>query len=66
MGFVTRDEIISRLRAVKRKEVSRATAIPYGYLNKLVYGEIKNPGSAQIDRLRGYFMSQDLMNQGRQ
>lgn len=36
-------------------QVARETAIPYGYLSKLVYGEIGNPGSHKIDKLREYF-----------
>lgn len=59
---MTRDEIIARLRNAKRKEVARATGLTYGYLNKLAYGEIKNPGSAQVDALRSHFLALDIMH----
>lgn len=57
---MTRDEVITRLRSENRKAVARSTGIPYGYLNKLVYGEIQNPGSHQIDKLRTHFISLDI------
>lgn len=58
---MTRDEVIQRLRTENRAKVARATGIPYPYLCKLVYGEIKNPGSEQIDNLRMHFISLDVI-----
>lgn len=58
--LMTRDELIERLRNENRSAVARATGISYGYLSKLVYGEIKNPGSTQIDRLRSHFIALDI------
>jgi hypothetical protein len=53
---MTSAEVIERLKtAPNRQRVAEATGIQYGYLSKLVYGLIKNPGSAQIDTLRDYF-----------
>jgi hypothetical protein len=57
---VTKDEIISRLRTMNRKEVSRKTGIPYGYLSKLVYSEIDDPGHSKIDTLREYLISEEV------
>lgn len=57
---MTRDEVIQRLATAKnRAEVSRATGLHYVYLSKVAWGKIKNPGSAQVDRLRDYFAQQD-------
>jgi hypothetical protein len=57
---MTRDDVIARLKRENRKAVSRATGIPYSYLSKLVYREIENPGSSQIDALRSHFISLDI------
>jgi hypothetical protein len=62
---VTKDEIISRLRSMNRKEVHRKTGIPYGYLSKLVYGEIEDPGHTKIDTLRAFLISEEV-RRGRQ
>lgn len=63
---MTKEEVIDRIKhADNRRALARASGVPYGYLNKLVYGEIKNPGSDQIDRLRSYLLSIDIMR-GRQ
>lgn len=61
---MTRDEIIARLKTENRSAVSRATKIPRGYLDRLVYGKIANPGSSQIDALRNYLLSLEV-RQGR-
>ena len=58
---MTKHEVISRLKSENRAEVSRGTGLPYGYLSRLVYEEIKNPGSEQMDKLRSYFLSLDIM-----
>ena len=59
---MTREEIIQRLKtAPNRAAVARATGLSYGYLNKLVQEDIENPGSAQVDILRNYFLSLDVM-----
>ena len=52
---MTRDEIIQRLRASNRAQVSRDTKLPYRYLRNLIQGEIENPGSKQMDILRNYY-----------
>lgn len=57
---MTKDQLITRLRNSNRRAVARATKIPYGYINKLVYGEIDNPGHIRIDKLREYFISEDV------
>lgn len=55
-----RDEVIQRLKAApNRRAVSDETGIRYDYLCKVVYGLIKNPGSAQIDLLRDHFQRED-------
>lgn len=55
LAVVDTASIIERLREANRMQVSRETGIPYGYLSKLVYDEIANPGSRNIDKLREYF-----------
>ena len=57
---MTRDEVIERLKKENRKAIARSTGIPYGYLSKLVYGEIQNPGSQQMDRLRSHLIALDI------
>lgn len=57
---MTRDEVIERLKKENRKAVSRSTGIPYGYLSKLVYGDIENPGHQQMDKLRSYLIAVDI------
>lgn len=53
---MTGAEVVKRLKAApNRKEVAQATGLRYGYLCKLVAGDIKNPGSAQMDILRRHF-----------
>ena len=59
--LMTRDEVIQRLKKENRAEVARGTNLRRGYLDKLVYGEIENPGSTQMDRLRSYFLSLDIL-----
>lgn len=59
---MTREEVIRRLReAPNRADIARATGIRYGYLAKLVYEDIKNPGSEQMDKLRSHFLSLDIL-----
>jgi hypothetical protein len=58
---MTREEVIQRLKKENRAEVARGARLPRKYLDKLVYNEIKNPGSEQMDRLRSYFLSLDIM-----
>lgn len=58
---MTRAEVIERLKQENRSAIARATKIPRGYLDRLVYGKIKNPGSGQMDELRSYFLSLDIM-----
>jgi hypothetical protein len=61
---MTKAEIIERLkRAKNRAAIARATGLQYAYLSKLVYGEIENPGSDQVDKLRNYFLAQDVLEQ---
>lgn len=48
-------QIIQRLASTNRAVVSRETGIGYTYLNRLVWGHIKDPGASKIDRLRQYF-----------
>lgn len=48
-------QVIERLSETNRAAVSRATGIGYTYLNRLVWGHIKDPGASKIDRLRTYF-----------
>lgn len=55
MGAMDNDDIIGWLKDhPNRAELARETGLRYGYLCKLVWGEIKNPGSQQIDTLREY------------
>lgn len=54
---MTRDDVIQRLREENRSAVARATNIRRGYLDDLVYGRIKNPGSIQLDTLRAHFQA---------
>jgi transcriptional regulator with XRE-family HTH domain len=56
---VDTNQILQRLAAEKkqRREIAAATGLRVQYLNKLIYGEIKKPGAAYIDRLRDYFTS---------
>lgn len=61
---MTSAEIITRLKTQNRSEVARATKIRRGYLDDLVYGRIKNPGSKQIETLRSYLLSLEF-TQGR-
>ena len=51
-------QIIERLTASNRAAVSRATGIGYTYLNRLVWGHIKDPGASKVDKLRAYFEQQ--------
>jgi hypothetical protein len=62
---MTREDVIARLREENRAEVARLTGLTRGYLDKIVYGTIKNPGSEQMDTLRVHFLSLDIMR-GRQ
>ena len=60
---MTKDEVIAKLKAEAgrnapkgaRRKVADETGLKYHYLCHLVYDEIPNPGSAQIDKLRSYF-----------
>lgn len=52
---MTSNEVIQKLRESNRAEASRGTGIPYGYLCKLVYGKIQDPGTSKIEKLREYF-----------
>lgn len=54
------DEIRARLRGSNRAKVSRETGIRYMYLQDLMHGRMKRPGAAHIDRLRSYYLSQDV------
>jgi hypothetical protein len=53
-------QIIARLSTTNRAVVSRETGIGYTYLNRLVWGHIKDPGASKIDKLRPYFESKPL------
>lgn len=57
---MTKDDVVRRLRESNRARVSRETGLPYRYLRCLIQGEIDNPGSAQMDLLRAYYMAQDV------
>ena len=46
----------------ERRGVANATGLRLGYLNKLAYGEIKNPGSVQLDALRSHYLALDIMH----
>lgn len=49
-------EVIRKLKsAPNRRVVADATGVRYDYLCKLVYGLIKSPGSAHMDKLRDYY-----------
>lgn len=53
---MTGSEVIQKLKqAPNRRVVAADTKLPYGYLCKVVSGDIKNPGSKQMDVLRRYF-----------
>lgn len=52
---MTKDEVIQRLSRENRAEIARATGLRYMYLSRIAWGQIKNPGSDQIDILRTYF-----------
>lgn len=56
---VDTQKIIERLSSCNRAVVSRETGIGYTYLNRLVWGHIKDPGASKIDKLRIYFELQD-------
>lgn len=57
--MMTMDEVIQRLKAApNRSAVAKAADVPYGYVNKLVYGEITNPGVKYIEKLVVYFERQ--------
>lgn len=62
---MTKEEVIQRLKQENRAEVARDTGLPYHYLSRLVYEEIRNPGSDQMDRLRSYFISRDITRERR-
>lgn len=57
---MTNEEIIRKLKAEAghgcptgaRARVAEETGLPYGYICRLVYDEISNPGSQQLDKLR--------------
>jgi hypothetical protein len=52
-------DVIRKLKdAPNRRVVADATGVRYDYLCKLVYGLVKNPGSAHMDKLRNYFQQQ--------
>ena len=46
---MTKDEVIQRLSRENRAEIARATGLRYMYLSRIAWGQIKNPGSDQID-----------------
>lgn len=62
---MTKDEVLAKLKAEAgrhaprgaRRKVAEETGLKYHYLCRLIYDEIPNPGSAQIDALRSYFES---------
>ena len=58
---MTKDEVIRRLGQENRAEIARATGLRYMYLSRLAWGKIKNPGSDQVDTLRSYFLSCDIV-----
>lgn len=58
---MTNEDVIARLTNLPRgarRLVAKETGLRYGYLSKIVVGEVKNPGAAQIDKLRSYFERQ--------
>lgn len=56
---VTKEEIAQRLRQSNRAEVSRKTGLKYRYLRNIMNGDIGDPGSSRMDKLRAYFLSLD-------
>ena len=60
LRYLDTQQIIERLTASNRAVVSRETGIGYTYLNRLVWGHIKDPGASKIDRFREYFESRPL------
>lgn len=58
LRFMDTQQIIERLANCNRAVVSRETGIGYTYLNRLVWGHIKDPGASKIDKLRDYFEQQ--------
>jgi len=66
---MTKEEVIQRLKKEPNRaqlardlELKRKRGQPkinYLYISRLVYDEIKDPGSARIDRLREYYTSLD-------
>lgn len=62
---MTSSEVIRRLIDAKgqRKAIADASGgiVSYRWIVKVIAGDISNPGSAQIDWLRSYFLSKDIM-----
>ncbi len=58
---MTATEVIQRLRDAKKQRaaIAREAGVPYGYVAKLMNGEIGNPGSKYIDKLRDHFQRED-------
>lgn len=52
-------QVIGRLRSCNRAAVSRETGINRTYLDRLVRGQIKDPGVSKIDKLRDHFLQKD-------
>jgi predicted transcriptional regulator len=55
---VTNEEVIQKLKAARgqRKEISRATGVPYGTLAKWVNGDTKDPRTSQFEEVRRYLI----------
>jgi hypothetical protein len=61
---MTKDEVIARLREARggRRAIEAATGIKHRWMTHVACGTIKNPGSEQMDKLRSYFLSEDVRN----
>ncbi len=51
---MTKDEAVERLSKMNRQKVARETGMDYMWLSRLVWGKIKNPRAANLDKLREY------------
>lgn len=54
---MTGAEVIQKLRETKdRREIARASGVPYSTVTKIAAGVTKNPRTENIDLLRAYFL----------
>lgn len=59
LRFMDTRQVIQRLRSDNRAAVSRETGINRTYLDRLVWGHIKDPGASKIERLSRHYEARD-------